>query len=168
MNVRQPFDADHFTYRVIRDAMNEATGAYWRRRAAAFRPCGPPPSAGGSPGAERERARFARRSMIADNCENHATLCDESLTEIEQSLILDEIDRCTVVHRYMRHADHAATLFDLRALWRDAHQAGRLDVQLARHLDRRAKRIRDGAAADHREALAISRAMPQHLRAGAA
>ena len=51
---------DHFQHRVIVDALNEATAAYWRRRAAQFR------------GVGNERC-----DLIARNCEHRATLAEE-------------------------------------------------------------------------------------------
>lgn len=164
-----PLDADHFTYRVLRDAMNDATGAYWRRRAAGFRAALPSPNFPTSgEGLEKHGERFARLTMIVENCEHRATLADESLTEVEQQLIHDEFDRTTALHRYMRQADRAATLWQLRILWRDAQQAGRLDVQLARHFDACAKGLKATAATDHREALQIDRSLAHALQAGAA
>ncbi len=86
---RAPFDLDHFAYRVIRDAMAEATPAYWRRRAATFAEAAKPrPYVGRSTPEEREARRAALQAK-SDACLMRAQVCE--LTPDEERLILDII-----------------------------------------------------------------------------
>lgn len=63
----------HFQWRVLQDALAEATAAYWLRRAAAFTAVG-----------------NARCDEIAQACRNHATLvADLGLDKDTQDLIHD-------------------------------------------------------------------------------
>lgn len=137
------FDADHFTYRVIRQAMVEAQPAHWRRRAAAFRHVLAAP--------DIDDARRASCEMIVANLEHRATICD--LTPEEEALILDEIDRSAAVSRYLRRLDDVTGLEDLRTLWRAAAAEGRLDPghptydALARAFDALARQLTARTAA---------------------
>jgi len=74
---------DHFRARVLQDALNEATAAYWLRRAETFedartRPGGPPED-GTSPGALDDR----RRAATAQACRNKAAFIEMYPGEIE-------------------------------------------------------------------------------------
>jgi len=64
---------EHFRTRVLQDALSEATGAYWLRRADAFENArtqpGSPPATGGTPEAVDDR----RRAATALACRNRAT-----------------------------------------------------------------------------------------------
>jgi len=72
-----------FRARVLQDALNEATAAYWLRRAEAFenartRP-GSPPEDGSTPGAVDDR----RRAATAQACRNKATFLRMYPSEVE-------------------------------------------------------------------------------------
>ena len=90
MSRRLPFDLDHFQYRIVRDAMNEATASYWLRRARDF--AAALPREGdflGRSTPEQREARERRLRQIVVNCVHRSTLCE--LTEFEEELILDEL-----------------------------------------------------------------------------
>lgn len=87
---RVPFDLDNFQYRIIRDAMNEATSGYWIRRAQDFTKVLPREGdyLGRSTPEQREERR-QRTLQTIRNCLHRSTLCE--LTEIEERLILDAL-----------------------------------------------------------------------------
>ena len=73
-------DADllHFGTRILRDAMNEATAAYWLRRAEAFEAARPRP--GDYPGRSTLRdinAADNRCRLAAEACRRQAALAKE-------------------------------------------------------------------------------------------
>jgi hypothetical protein len=64
---------EHFRSRVLSDALNEATAAYWRRRAEMLRWAQPKPGEyAGRASTEELRARWQRLEEEARACENRA------------------------------------------------------------------------------------------------
>lgn len=106
---RPPFDIDHFQYRLIVDAMNEATAAYWLRRARAFADALPRDgdfmgAATPAQHAQRARANAAR----VEACIHRAGVGTE-LTSTETQLILDTIaDSRAKAARYLKTNEVAA------------------------------------------------------------
>lgn len=97
-NHRTPLDLTNFQYRMIRDAMNEAMPAYWRRRADAYRTALPREGDfTGSATQDDLRDRLVRVASIITTYERHALFCE--LTTFESDLILDEMARCIEQHR---------------------------------------------------------------------
>ena len=87
-NSRASFDLDQFQYRMIRDAINEATSHYWIRRAEQFESI--IPTAGDYRGHATNNdidEQALRIQAKAQACRNRATLCE--LTDTEKQLILD-------------------------------------------------------------------------------
>jgi len=84
---------DHFRARVLQDALNEATAAYWLRRAEAFENArtGPEDAARGRPGplasnradSEPQSVRDARLAATAQACRNKAGFIEMYPGEIE-------------------------------------------------------------------------------------
>jgi hypothetical protein len=86
LNLRQ------FQHRLIRDALNEATAAYWRRRANEFEAARPRDSDyPGNACPEQLDAQWDRLTAIAHACRNRAELCQ--LTDREEQLIFTLIDQ---------------------------------------------------------------------------
>jgi hypothetical protein len=80
------FDLEHFQYRLVRDAINEASAAYWLRRADEFEAARPQiGDFHGSASRENLRSRFERLTAIAEACRNRSRVCE--LTEVEDRLI---------------------------------------------------------------------------------
>lgn len=87
---RTPFDLAHFQYRIVRDAMNEATASYWLRRARDFATALPREGDYlGQSTPEQREARTQRLLQIVKNCVHRSTICE--LTPEEERLILDEL-----------------------------------------------------------------------------
>lgn len=64
---------DHFAQRLIRDAFNEATAAYWLRRAEQFEAARPKPGDYfGQATREEVRAQYDRLTMTAHACRARA------------------------------------------------------------------------------------------------
>ena len=87
----RPFDLNNFVYRLVRDAMNEATRAHWLRRASQFETA--KPHAGdfrgtSTPARIDERTRRLDEKALA--CRRRATLCE--LNEFEKALVFALID----------------------------------------------------------------------------
>jgi hypothetical protein len=69
---------EHFTARVLTDALNEATADYWRRRAQAFRAAAPKPRDLPGKTTLQELAEAGRRCLeTAKACEHRADLIDQ-------------------------------------------------------------------------------------------
>jgi hypothetical protein len=88
---RTPFDLDHFRFRMIQDAMNEATEGYWRRRADQLEDS--IPRAGDFHGRATYAdlaARAIRLQQTVHACRNRATLCE--LSDHEVALIFALMD----------------------------------------------------------------------------
>lgn len=68
------YDLDHFAKRVILDAMNEATKAYWLRRAQTFVGVGTPTC-----------------DEIATACRNRAALCEPDDAAIDLDNVWSEL-----------------------------------------------------------------------------
>lgn len=135
-----PFDLDHFQHRIVREAMKEATAAYWTKRADQYAAAMPRASDHiGRRSYDDVAARAIRLQTIVTACRNRATLCE--LSPDEEQLIRVEIERCNAIAWYMVDADDATHIEQVRTIWRAADQDGFLDIQLARHLERQAKRI---------------------------
>lgn len=76
--------------RVIQDALTEATGDYWRRRAAQFQAARPQPTdRPGRPGSGPPEGRDAELSAVAQACLNRAQLAD--MVWPEESMLLDAL-----------------------------------------------------------------------------
>jgi len=74
---------EHFTKRVVQDALAEATAAYWRRRAAVFRDARPRAGDYNGRATSRElRDRHRRLSEVADACEGRAHMSTHLGTEV--------------------------------------------------------------------------------------
>jgi len=72
---------DHFRARVLQDALNEATAAYWLRRAEAFenartRPRDRPGEPPGPDASQTDRARDERLAATAQACRNRAAFIE--------------------------------------------------------------------------------------------
>jgi hypothetical protein len=78
---------DHFRARVLQDALNEATGAYWNRRAQTFEDArSRPGDYAGEATPEAIAARGARLAGIAQACRARATLAHITDTDPEAIL----------------------------------------------------------------------------------
>ncbi|MCW2496584.1 hypothetical protein [Jatrophihabitans sp.] len=89
---RSTLDLRQFQHRMIRDALNEATDAYWRRRADEFEADRHRRSDYfGNACPEQLDAQWDRLTAIAQACRNRAELCE--LTDLEEQLIYALIDQ---------------------------------------------------------------------------
>ena len=85
-------DLPHFTFRLVQDAINERTRAYWIRRAELFEAAMPTEADFfGQADSLAMLEQKARVEAKAQACRNRAELCE--MSEEEQQLALDLIAR---------------------------------------------------------------------------
>lgn len=145
--IRELLNVDWFAYRMIRDAITEATAAGWIRRAERYeaQACAPAGYPGQSTAQERNERRL-RAANIANMCRHRATLC-ESTPELD-ALIEYEQWTCGAVARLMRDVDDCESIGELRSVWSEARSTGVLDMDhplhktLATHFDNAANRLK--------------------------